>query len=832
MKHILSTLAMVSMAMVSYATSIDVNTIRTAGPFKVQQPLLIDSLDANQKKFSTDGLLDLPLSLDMAKNGLEMNLNGPSARSAVGMAQPSNTQTTDAQIMLAYFSFTTTSYVQTEVKVKGPKKFKVYINGKEHSGKKGLQPGSYDAVVKYVADTTSLILSLDVDNEKAVTLTDTQDPSATTQRPFTLGDNMHMKHYNAVKVSPSGKYAIVGNTWFNSEGKTVNKTYIIETATGKQIRELSAMVSWMPKTDRYYLKQRYFDKLRLVAIDPITLDVQVLCSDIPKDGEIRISPTETYAIISKNVDGPKKESGVYEIINPDDRQPGWRNRGTLSKLDFMTGLLQPLTFSNKNIWLLDFAANGRDIIFAAQIQDLTQRPSERMTVYRMNTETLEAETLIEKQGFLNDGVVIPGTELMAVVGSAEAFDGIGRNLPDSLTPNIYEHQMFLFNLKTKQAEPMTCDFIPSIESIVAKTSSYVYFTAEAADSVPLYRLDVKTKKITKIEQPMEVIGRFSLSDNGQTMLCYGTSACTPARLYNINLKTLKPQLIGDLNKERMEEIALGTCEGWRFKSKNGYELTGHVYLPANMDKSKQYPMIVHYYGGCSPTSRRFGGGSHYPAHYWNALGYVVLVVNPSGAAGFGQEWGARHVNTAGEGVAEDIIEATEWYADNNSFVNKKKIGCVSASYGGFMTQLLLEKTDLFACGISHAGISDHTSYWGEGYWGYSYSEVSMANSYPWNRPDLYVDRSTLFHADKVKAPLLFTHGTADTNVPIGESIQMYTALKLLGIPTAFIMVEGENHGIMDYSKRQKWINTMMAWFQKYLQDDDSWWKAMYKPKEL
>jgi dipeptidyl aminopeptidase/acylaminoacyl peptidase len=149
-----------------------------------------------------------------------------------------------------------------------------------------------------------------------------------------------------------------------------------------------------------------------------------------------------------------------------------------------------------------------------------------------------------------------------------------------------------------------------------------------------------------------------------------------------------------------------------------------------------------------------------------------------------------------------------------------------------MTQWMLTKTDIYAAGISHAGISDHTSYWGEGYWGYNYSEISMANSYPWNRKDLYVDRSPLFHADKIHTPLLFTHGTADTNVPPGESIQMFTALKLLGCPTAFVMVEGENHGIMDYHKRQKWINTMTAWFNRYLKKDDSWWNAMYSKKSL
>ena len=89
------------------------------------------------------------------------------------------------------------------------------------------------------------------------------------------------------------------------------------------------------------------------------------------------------------------------------------------------------------------------------------------------------------------------------------------------------------------------------------------------------------------------------------------------------------------------------------------------------------------------------------------------MIEPSGATGFGQEFSARHVNTAGEGVAQDIIEGTKQFCKEHAFVNDKKIGCIGASYGGFMTQYLQTQTDIFAAAISHAGISDHTSYWGE-----------------------------------------------------------------------------------------------------------------------
>lgn len=181
----------------------------------------------------------------------------------------------------------------------------------------------------------------------------------------------------------------------------------------------------------------------------------------------------------------------------------------------------------------------------------------------------------------------------------------------------------------------------------------------------------------------------------------------------------------------------------------------------------------------------------------------------------------------GERTADEIIEGTKKFCAAHPFVNDKRIGCIGASYGGFMTMYLQTKTDLFAAAVSHAGISNVTSYWGEGYWGYSYNSVAAAGSYPWNNPDLFTKHGALFNADKIKTPLLLLHGTVDTNVPVGESIQLYNALKILGKPVEFITVDGENHFISDYPKRELWHNSIMAWFARWLQDSPAWWNDLY-----
>lgn len=103
----------------------------------------------------------------------------------------------------------------------------------------------------------------------------------------------------------------------------------------------------------------------------------------------------------------------------------------------------------------------------------------------------------------------------------------------------------------------------------------------------------------------------------------------------------------------------------------------------------------------------------------------------------------------------------------------------------------------------------------------------MAGQYPWSNPQLYALQSPLYRADKIHTPLLLTHGTSDTNVPVAESIQMFTALKTLGRDVALVQVSGEDHIIVDYEKRRQWTRVLLAWFEKYLKDDSTWWDTLF-----
>lgn len=816
------------------AETIEVKTLKYAGPYAVAQPWMADSVNIKGEAFDLKQLLDSPLSFTLLNKGKEV-----SAAQLLADKQ-------DA-LHLASFCVSNTQRTKATIAVEGLEQYRLFVDGEQVAvnGDKAetiLTPSQHTVVIKYLtrknasSDKKSIKLTVTAANGAPLSVGD-----AAAKRAYNIYDVICAPNYPSVSISPNGKFIVVRKTWVDRKGNNHSISELRNSQTNRVMATFEESVKWMPASNKLYFTQKASDSsiageekqdgtLQLITINPLTMEREVLAANIP-DGWFQFTPDEKTLIYTLYTEGRKKDAQVYDVKEPDDRQPGWRSRSYLAKFDLASGVLQPLTFGYHNVYLNDISADSRYLLIGKSEERLTKRPTTLNSYYRLNLNDMSVETLIEKGEFLNSAQFSPDGKSILVSASPEAFNGIGKNVEEGQTLSMIDTQLYLMTLSDKKVRPLTRDFNPNVQSVNwSKADGNIYFTAEDKDCVHLFQLNPKSGKFTLLKTPEEYIKSFSLASSAAEMAFSGQSASNADRLYKMNTKALKSQLVDDLSARELKDVELGECKAWNFVNSRGDTLCCRYYLPPHFDAAKKYPMIVNYYGGCSPTSRMFQ--SRYPHHVYAAMGYVVLVVNPSGATGFGQKFSARHVDTAGEGVAEDIISSTQAFCDEHAFVNRKKIGCIGASYGGFMTQYLQTKTDLFAAAISHAGISDHTSYWGEGYWGYSYSEVSMANEYPWTNKHLFVDQSPLYNADKIHTPLLFVHGTADNNVPVGESIQLYTALKLLGRPTAMVLVDGQDHHIIDYEKRLKWQNTIFAWFAKWLQDDASWWTEMYGDEKM
>ncbi len=794
------------------ADTLTVDRFDYYGPYPVTSPVVFDSLNIKGQRYNPEEILTRHLNLSVATPAKLDNV----------VTVPGDT-TMEAMHVLA-FDLQNTHYATPRLNVKGLKNFKVTVDGKPASaGKLTLNPATHRVMIKYLSKPDSNdTLAVTVETDDSLGYVALRNDG---KRMLTIDDIVNGTRLASSAVSPDGRYFINRYWRVRPGGKYHYYTRVVSAADGRVLTEVADELRWLPTSTRYWFTRPGMEGGReLVTVDPATGVQDIMVSNMP-DGYFTIAPDEKSIIFTVS-DAGHKEGDVYRIVEPDDRQPGWRNRSRLNRYDLATGVLTPLTHGKQSISLDDISTDGSKLLIHSYERTLGERPTPRSTYMLLDVNTMTVDTLCANAGFLSAARLSPDGKKVLFTGSPEAFGGVGRNLPADRTPSVYDYQLFLMDAADKSVRPVTRDFDPSISSCTwSRYDGMIYIVANNRDRVTLHRLNPATGVITTIPTDEDVVGGISLAVTAPVATWHGQSALNGTRLYSLNTRNMRSTLLDDVRADELKDVDLGTCEEWNFVNSRGDSITGRYYLPADFDPSKKYPMLVYYYGGCSPVERNFE--SRYPHPAYAALGYVVYVLQPSGAAGFGQEFASRHVNSAGEGVADDIIEGTRRFCEEHPYVDSTKIGCFGASYGGFMTQYLQTVTDLFAAAISHAGISDHTSYWGNGYWGYSYSEVSMANSYPWSHADLYVKHSPLYNAHKIHTPLLFVHGDKDTNVPFGESVQMFTALKLLGRPTAFVGVTDENHHINDYDKRLKWQNTMYAWFAKYLQDDPTWWDALY-----
>lgn len=693
-----------------------------------------------------------------------------------------------------------------------------------------LGTGGHLVLIKLLSTGKSPGFSASISAENnAASLTWTTNP----KRNVTIHDILEGESVSDASLSPSGKYLLIqSGEVLSGSGKTQRSFRIYDMELNRNLvslRNIAFRADWLPSTDRLFYQVEKEGNTDIYLYDVNTGEETLAASGLKSPESIRWSPLEDYFLFLRTEEA-EKTGDLKRIFDNDDRIPDSRNRSYLYCYDLKTKLARPLTAGSGSARLHDIKPDGSRILFSITHTDYSEATFSKQTLYELDPATMQTDTIWKDNPYGGYCQYSPDGTRLLVSGGPETFGDLGVKVSRGRIPNSYDAQLFLFSLKTRKAEALTRDFDPSVEDAYWSKDGTVYLTATELDYVNLYRLDIRKRDFTKINVPVDVITSIGYAANKAVAVFRGSSISTPEKLFSLDLSSGKVSMLLDPKKEQMKDVEFGRSEGWNFRNSGGTLIYGRVYYPPGYDPAKKYPVIVNFYGGTTPTNRAFGG--RYPKNIWAAEGYLVYVMQPAGSTGFGQDFSALHVNGWGKEAIDDIIEGTRKFLDAFPSADAGNVGCIGASYGGFTTMMLQTRTDIFKTAIAHAGISDITSYWGEGYWGYSYSSAAAKNSYPWNRRDIYVDNSPLFNADKFRNSILLLHGTADTNVPVGESLQFYAALKILGKEVEMVLVDGENHHILDYKKRLQWHDTIMAWFDMKLKNQPEHWNNLYPDKNL
>ena len=316
------------------------------------------------------------------------------------------------------------------------------------------------------------------------------------------------------------------------------------------------------------------------------------------------------------------------------------------------------------------------------------------------------------------------------------------------------------------------------------------------------------------------IARFEVTPDSKTMVYeYSTASMMPQH-YHARLdgnKLVSPVQFTHMNEGLIKSRAIAKAEVIRWKGANNDEVEGILHYPLKYEAGKKYPLITAIHGGPTGSDMDFWDNNWaYPLQLLTQRGAFVLQVNYHGSGNHGLKW----VESICCGKYYDLetpdINAGVDFLIEKGFVDAEKVAALGWSNGSILsTSLITTYPDRYKVASVGAGDVEWISDWGNVMFGDSFDSYYFGKS-PMEDPDLYVRKSPFFKMDRIKAPVLIFHGSADTNVPPAQSWSYFRALQYYGkVPVKFVIFPGEPHGPRKLTHQMRKVEEEMAWFDKY-----------------
>jgi dipeptidyl aminopeptidase/acylaminoacyl peptidase len=339
---------------------------------------------------------------------------------------------------------------------------------------------------------------------------------------------------------------------------------------------------------------------------------------------------------------------------------------------------------------------------------------------------------------------------------------------------------------------------------------WIYFLAEDDGAQNLLRIPAVGGDITRPIDGRRKVDSFSVSKEG-TIAAVVSELALPDEVSVLPVKGGVRRLT-TTNDALMSQIRLGDAEYVHFKSKDGTPLAGYIYKPPDYSAGKKYPAILWLHGG---PVLEFYAEFDFRARLLAANGYVVVMPNPRGSSGYGQEFSAATNAAWGNKDVEDDLAAMD-HAVTQGLADSDRLGVGGHSYGAISTNWIISKTNRFKAAISNAG--EFVNYSNFGHDEYS-REWKTELGLPWETGALWERVSPFSGVTKIKTPTLVIGGEVDWNCPIVNGEQLYQSLKWLEVPTILVVYPGESHEFTRPSFIKDYYERYLFWFGHYVKGE-------------
>jgi dipeptidyl aminopeptidase/acylaminoacyl peptidase len=498
-------------------------------------------------------------------------------------------------------------------------------------------------------------------------------------------------------------------------------------------------------------------------------------------------------------------------------------------------------------------------------------PQERWQLYRLDLDSKDFAPLTHGQTDVESWTLAPDGETAAYVTNVHRD-------PDT---HPFHMQIFLLNLKTGQKRPLNVPLGEKDALAFSPNGKYLVYMghhnlkdAWGVEQLHPWLVDLKTGKSRNLtpgfdRQPGDLtLGDtgyglgvpfvqwsadsrriyYQVSHEGDTVLArIGLQPGTPEKVWDLQgqaalfhitgkalaLLHLDFETIGEIqfcadntavhpafeklitfNEEFLASRKLGKVREVHLKSTDDARVQGWVITPPDFRPNKKYPAILEVHGG---PRLQYGRVFFHELQYLAAQGYVVMFTNPRGSQGYGKDFAGCTVAAWGTCDYEDIMAAADWL-EAQPYVDRKRIGITGGSYGGYMTNLCVGRSNRFRAAVTQRSVVDLAAFAGT-------SDIGFQDSYEfgghsWDNPEGYAFMSPITYADNIRTPLLIMHNEGDLRCAIEQAEQLYARIKLRGkAPVEFWRFPEEFHGMSRGGRPDRRVIRLEGiheWFKKWM----------------
>ena len=380
----------------------------------------------------------------------------------------------------------------------------------------------------------------------------------------------------------------------------------------------------------------------------------------------------------------------------------------------------------------------------------------------------------------------------------------------------------VYDYKLNQCYNLTKDWDETVNSFVwSQDQSKIYFLAVDNGTEQLFEITLGTdlsestgKNIRKVTN-----GRWDINaivgQTGNTMVVSRTDMNHAAELFKVDLRSGGLTALTTVNQSAYAGIAMSEIEAKTFKTTDGKDLLTWVIYPPGFDPTKKYPTLLYCQGG--PQSAL----SQFYSLRWNfqlmaAQGYIIVAPNRRGMPGHGVEWNKEISGDWGGQAIKDYLTAIDEIA-KEPYVDKERLGCVGASYGGYSVYMLAGiHQKRFKTFIAHDGLFDLRSWYGttEELW-FANKDIGGPFWLP-NAPKSYKDFNPVNFVHQWDTPIMIVQGGIDYRVPVEQGLEAFQAAQLRGIKSKLLYLPEENHWVLNGQNAIVWQREFFDWLKETL----------------